>query len=214
MTQIIDVEQGTDAWKQARLGRVTASRVADVVAKTKTGWGASRANYMADLIAERLTGVAAERFQNAAMQWGTDTEAEARAAYSFRVDADVVEVGFMPHPVIPMTGASPDGLVGDDGLLELKCPNTATHLEILLGGPIATKYITQMMWQMACTDRKWCDFVSYDPRLPEAMRLFLHRVERDDNMVKYLENEVSLFLGEIDAKVADLTARYGERAAA
>jgi putative phage-type endonuclease len=209
-----DIIQGSDEWKSLRLGKVTASRVADVIAKTKTGWGASRANYMAELIAERLTGVAAERFQNAAMQWGTDTEAEARSAYSFRADADVAEVGFVPHPVIPMTGASPDGLVGEDGLLELKCPNTATHLEILLGGPIATKYITQMMWQMACTGRKWCDFVSYDPRLPEAMRLYLYRVVRDDDLIKSLEKDVSLFLGEIDAKVHDLTARYGERAAA
>lgn len=206
--------QGSPEWFAERLGKVTASRVADVVAKTKTGWGASRANYMAELIAERLTGVAAEKYTNAAMQWGVDTEAEARAAYSFRADADIEEVGFVPHPTIPMTGASPDGLVGASGLLELKCPNTATHLDSLLGEPIAGKYLTQIQWQLACTGRKWCDFASYDPRLPEEMRLYIQRVNRDDKLIAILENDVVTFLGELDEKVSALRSRYAIKEAA
>lgn len=203
-----DVAQNTDEWLKLRLGKVTASRVADVIAKTKTGYSTSRANYMAQLIAERLTGTVAESYTNAAMQRGIEVEPDARAAYIFHADADVIQVGFVEHPTIPMTGASPDGLVGDDGLVEIKCPLTATHLDTLLGEPIPTKYITQMMWQLACTDRKWCDFVSFDPRLPEAMRLFVYRVTREDALIANLENSVREFLAETEKKVSDLTARY------
>lgn len=206
--------QGSQEWHAARLGKVTASRVADVIAKTKTGWGASRANYMAELLAERLTGVAAEQYTNAAMKWGTDTEAEARAAYSFMRDAEVVEVGFIDHPEIPMTGASPDGLIGTDGLVELKCPNTATHVDTLLGSTIPAKYVTQMQWQMACTGRAWCDWVSYDPRLPGSMQLFVQRVARDDAMIAGLESDVTAFLSELGQKVAALNERYTQKAAA
>ena len=212
-----DIIQGSPEWFAARVGRVTASRVADVIAKTKTGWGASRANYMAELIAERLTGVPAASYTNAAMQWGTDTEPQARTAYQFYHDCDVVQVGFIDHPKIAMTGASPDGLIGDDGLVEIKCPNTATHIDTLLSTPtdsVASKYITQMQWQMACTGRKWCDFASFDPRLPEAMRLFVQRVPRDDAMIAQLEKSVTEFLAELDAKVAELTARYLKEKAA
>lgn len=206
MTQII---QGSAKWHAIRLGKVTASRVADVVAKTKTGWGASRANYMAELVAERLTGEAAASFTNAAMQWGTDKEPDARAAYEFRTDATVTEIGFAPHPTIAMSGASPDGLVGEDGLVEIKCPNTASHIDTLLGRTVPAKYITQMQWQMACTGRQWCDFVSFDPRLPESMRLFVRRVQRDDATVKDLERNVVEFLAEIEQKVSELTKLYG-----
>lgn len=209
-----DIEQNTEAWKQIRLGKVTASRVADVVAKTKSGWGASRANYAAELIAERLTGEAAERFTNAAMQWGTDHEPDARATYEFFRDATVVEIGFVEHPSIAMSGASPDGLVETDGLVEIKCPNTATHLDTLLGQAVPAKYITQMQWQMACTGRKWCDFVSFDPRLPESMSLFVRRVERDDALIASLEKEVSVFLAELDEKLAKLNSLYGAKEAA
>lgn len=205
--------QGSQDWIDARLGKVTSSRVADVIAKTKTGWGASRANYMAQLIAERLTGVAAEGYQNAAMAWGSATEAEARDAYSFRMDADVQEVGFIEHPTIAMAGASPDGLVGGDGLLELKCPQTATHLDTLISQTVPGKYVTQMMFQMACTGRKWVDFASYDPRLPEPMRLFVRRVERDDKVIAGLEREVTVFLAELDDKIAKLTGTYNVRLA-
>jgi len=207
-------EQGTEAWFAARLGKVTASRVADVIAKTKTGWGASRANYMAELIAERLTGVPAESYVNAAMVWGTATEPQARAAYSFYADVDVTEVGFIEHPSISLTGASPDGLVGTDGLVEFKCPNTATHIDTLLGEPVPGKYYTQMQWQLACTGRHWCDWVSYDPRLPGSMQLFVQRVPRDDTMIASLEKLVAEFLAEIDARVRALRSRYEQKAAA
>lgn len=209
-----DIIQGSAEWFAIRAGRVTASRVADVVAKTKTGWGASRANYMAELIAERLTGEPAERFTNAAMQWGTDHEPDARAAYEFFRDASVIEVGFVEHPAIAMTGASPDGLVGDDGLVEIKCPNTATHLDTLLSQTVPAKYVTQMLWQMACTGRQWCDFVSYDPRLPESMSLFVKRIDRDDKRIAELETDVSAFLVETANKLAQLNSLYGTKEAA
>lgn len=210
----MQIIQGTAEWHALRLGKVTASRVADVVAKTKTGWGASRANYMAELIAERLTGETAEKFTNAAMQWGTEKEPDARAAYEFFRDAAVVEVAFVDHPAIALTGASPDGLVGDDGLVEIKCPNTATHLDTLLSQTIPAKYVTQMLWQMACTGRKWCDFVSYDPRLPESMSLFVKRVERDDQAIVDLEKDVSGFLDELADKLSKLNSLYGVKEAA
>ena len=199
-----DMEQGSPEWFAARCGKVTASRVADVIAKTKTGWGASRKNYLAELVAERFTGTTAQGFTNAAMQWGTDTEPQARAAYEFFRDADVDQVGFVDHPSIVMSGASPDGLVGADGLIEIKCPNTATHIDTLLEGSFATKYVTQMHWQMACTGRQWCDFVSFDPRLPEDLRLFVTRIERDEIRIGELEEMVSEFLAELDGTIAAL----------
>lgn len=205
MSEII---QGSAEWFAVRLGKVTASRVSDVIAKTKSGWGSSRANYMAQLIAERLTGVPAESYTNAAMQWGVDHEQEARSAYEFRTDSDVTEIGFVHHPKIAMSGASPDGLVGKDGLVEIKCPNTASHIDTLLVQSIPEKYITQMQWQMACTDRLWCDFVSYDPRMPESMRFFIRRIERDDERIKELEALVQDFLVETDFKLSGLKAKY------
>jgi putative phage-type endonuclease len=204
-----DIIQGSPEWFAIRAGKVTASRVADVIAKTKTGWGASRANYAAELIAERLTGESAERFSNAAMQWGTDKEPEARIAYEFETNREVAQVGFVAHPSIDMSGASPDGLVAADGLVEIKCPNTATHLETLLSRSVPSKYVTQMQWQMACTGRAWCDFVSFDPRMPENMRLFISRVPRDTPAILSLEHDVTAFLADIDGKVAALVAQYG-----
>ena len=208
------MQQRTDEWFAARLGKVTASRVSDVMARTKTGWGATRANYIAELVAERLTGTPAEKFSNAAMQWGTDYEGEARAAYCFHHDADVLEVGFVDHPSIGLTGASPDGLVGDHGLVEIKCPNTATHIDTLLRGTAPGKYVAQMQWQMACTGRIWCDFVSYDPRLPETMRLFVDRVHRDDEVIKQMESDVAAFLAEVADTVHRLRSRYEPEALA
>jgi len=198
------MEQRTDDWYAARLGKVTASRVADVIAKTKTGYSASRDNYMADLIVERLTGQKASTFTNAAMERGVEQEPHARAAYSARTGELVEQVGFIDHPSIQMSGASPDGLVGDDGLVEFKCPATATHLDTLLAGEVPSKYIPQMQWQMACTGRPWCDFVSYDPRLPEHLRMFVKRVERDDAYIKMLESKVTKFLTELEEKLTQL----------
>lgn len=207
------MEQGSAEWFAARCGCVTASRVADIIARTKSGPAASRANYAAQLIAERLTGEVAESYTNAAMEWGTAMEPEARTAYEFLHSA-VTETGFILHPTIALSGASPDGLVGDDGLVEIKCPNTATHIETLISKTVPGKYVTQMQWQMACTGRQWCDFVSYDPRMPEAMRLFVQRVPRDKMMIAQLEEEVTGFLFEVAAAVSKLSRLYGEREAA
>jgi putative phage-type endonuclease len=200
--------QGTAEWRAIRAGKVTASRVSDVIARTKTGWGASRANYMAELIAERLTGTPAESYSNAAMVWGTEKEPDARAAYEFQTDAEVIQIGFAPHPKIAASGASPDGLIGDDGMVEIKCPNTATHIETLLGNAVPAKYVTQIFWQMACTGRTWCDFVSFDPRLPESMRLFVRRLHRNDAEISRLEGAVVEFLAELDQKASELIRIY------
>lgn len=202
------IVQGSPEWLALRVGKVTASRVADVVAKTKNGWGAGRANYAAELIAERLTGNPAPCFVNEAMRWGTDQEPHARAAYAQLLGVEVYETSFVDHPEVAMSGASPDGLVGADGLVEIKCPQTATHLDTLLGQNIADKYFLQMQWQMACTGRDWCDFASFDPRMPPTMRLHVERVPRDVSTILQLEGSVSEFLAEIDAKVARLRDAY------
>lgn len=201
------MEQRSPEWYAARLGKVTASRVADVTAKTRSGYGASRANYMAELIVERLTGAPTEGYQNAAMIWGTNTEPLARAAYEVRQGALVDEIGFVPHPSIDSAGCSPDGLIGADGLLEVKCPNTATHIEYFLDQGAPAKYWPQMQWQMACTGRQWVDFVSFDPRMPDDMQYAVRRVNRDDECIAELEAEVIKFLSELDAKIASLKAR-------
>lgn len=209
-----EIVQGTPEWHALRCGKVTASRISDVIAKTKTGWAASRANYAAELIAERLTGKPAEGFTNAAMQWGTDQEPNARLAYEFMQDVSVEQVAFVIHPKIADSGASPDGLVGIDGLVEIKCPNTATHIDTIIKQEVPAKYITQIMWQMACTDRKWCDFVSFDPRLPESMQLFVKRIDRDGDLINELETQVQVFLDtEVYAKVGALRALYEQEAA-
>jgi putative phage-type endonuclease len=191
------MEQRTDEWFAARIGKVTASRVADVIAKTKSGYGAGRANYLADLVVERLTGQKAQGFSNAAMEWGTEQEPHARAAYSAKTGILVEEVGFIDHPTVAMSGASPDGFA-EEGLIEVKCPNTSTMLEYILDGKPPQKYVTQMQWQMACTGRPWCDFVSFDPRLPERLQLLVVRVPRDDDYIAMLEAEVKKFLAELD----------------
>lgn len=206
MSEII---QGSPEWYQIRLGKVTASRVADVIAKTKGGYAASREKYLADLFLERLTGTTAEGFTSAAMQWGTEKEPEARAAYQFEKNIRVSQIGFVDHPSIHMSGASPDGLVGDDGLIEIKCPNAATHLKTLKTDRVAGKYITQIQWQMACTGRQWCDYVSYDPRMPAEMQLFIQRVNRDDDRITELEAEVVQFLKELNETVQNLIRKYG-----
>jgi putative phage-type endonuclease len=203
-----NIVQGSPEWLALRAGKVTASRVADVVAKTKTGVSASRAKYAGELIAERLTGQPAERFTNGAMAWGTEKEPDARKAYEFYRDTDVAEVAFVLHPTIADSGASPDGLVDVEGLLEIKCPETHTHIETLLNRAVPSKYVTQMMWQMSCTGRKWCDFVSFDPRLPESMQFFCQRVHRDEAVIAELEREVVVFINEVRGKVAELRRIY------
>lgn len=203
-----DIAQGSAEWHKIRLGKVTASRVADIIAKTKTGYSTSRANYAAQLITERLTGTVQENYTNAAMQWGIDTEPQARAAYEFYRDVDVQQVAFVLHPSIGDTGASPDGLIGEDGLVEIKCPNTATHIETLTGKAVPQKYVTQIQWQLACTGRQWCDFVSFDPRMPENMQFFCVRVHRVPEIIEDLETEVISFLKEVREKIELLHKAY------
>jgi len=193
------IEQRTSDWFSIRLGKVTASRISDVMAKTKTGYSASRKNYMTQLLLERLTGQKEESYTNAAMQHGIDTEPEAREAYESQTFNIVTECGFFDSEEIKMSGASPDGLIATDGLIEIKCPNTATHLETLLDKNIDKKYILQMQWQMFCTGRKWTDFVSYDNRLPVNLRLFIKRINREEKMIKEIKSEVILFLSELDS---------------
>jgi len=198
------MDQRTPEWFAARLGKVTASRISDIIGKTQSGYSASRANYMALLICERLTGAAAESYSNAAMQHGTDTEPMALSAYEAAQGVLVQAEGFVTHPSIEQSGASPDGLVGDTGLIEIKCLNTANHLDILLGKKMPTKHRPQVQWQMACTRRHWCDFVSYDPRLPERLQMFVVREVYDPVYVAGLETEVVKFLGEMESKIKEL----------
>lgn len=199
------IEQRTEEWFAERLGKVTASRVADLMAKTKTGYSTSRENYMAQLVVERLTNSKAESFSSAAMQWGTDQEPFARAAYEAVKGVMVEEQGFVPHPSIEMAGASPDGIVGDDGLVEIKCPNTATMIETLLTEKVPAKYMAQMQFQMACTGRQWCDYVVFDSRMPIKAQLFIKRVERDDKLIAEIESEIKKFLDEVQTQVSKLT---------
>ena len=203
------MEQRTDEWFSARAGKVTASRVADLMAKTKSGYSASRDNYMAQLIVERFTGGKAESFTNAAMAWGNEQEPFARAAYEARLGLFVDEVGFVPHPTIDGAGASPDGLVEDDGLVEIKCPNTATMIDVLINETVARKYYMQMQMQMACTERQWCDYVVFDPRMPESAQLFVKRINRDDKFIAEMESEIIKFLIELGAKFETLKSKLG-----
>jgi putative phage-type endonuclease len=198
------MEQRSEEWFAARCGKVTASRVADIIAKTKTGYSASRENYLAQLVCERMTQKPAESYSNTAMQWGTDQEPFARAAYEAAKDVLVQEVGFVVHPNIENAGASPDGLVGEFGLVEIKCPNTATHIQTLLDQKVPDKYNIQMQWQMACTGRQWCDFASFDPRMEEGLQLFIKRVEYHTLYVAELEKEVINFLMDVEDKIQKL----------
>ena len=195
------MDQRTPEWFAARLGKATASRIADVMAKTKTGYGASRENYLMELALERITNAQAPFFITAAMQWGIDQEPAARSAYEATTGNFVTEVGMIDHPTIPMSGASPDGFVGDDGLIEIKCPESKKHLKTLSTRKPDGDYVYQMQWQMACTGRQWCDFVSYDPRFPDHLQLIIVRVSRDDDMIAKVEKEVSVFLDEVTKTV-------------
>lgn len=204
-----EIHQNTPAWHNLRLGKATASRIADIMRKGKSGAiSMSRARYAGELVAERLTGTPTAGFKSADMDWGNQTEPQARDAYAFYRDATLFEVAFVDHPTIGMCGASPDRLVGDDGLLEIKCPATHTHIATLQGAPIDPDYLTQMQWQMSCTGRAWCDWVSFDPRMPESMRLVVRRVPRDNGRISELETEVIAFLSEVRATVEALRSKY------
>ena len=200
------MEQRTEEWFAARLGKVTASRVADVLAKIKSGESASRKNYKMELVVQRLTNKVGESFTNAAMEWGTEQEPFARMAYEAYTGTFVKEEGFVDHPTIEGFGCSPDGIVGE-GLIEIKAPNTANHIETVLENKAPSKYIPQMQAQMACTGAKWCDFVSFDPRVPEDLQLFVVRVERDQEYIDAMEVEVKQFLSEVLDLFNQLKAR-------
>jgi putative phage-type endonuclease len=195
------IEQGSPAWFQQRCGKITASRMDCVMAKDTT---AAHQDYIYDLAVERLTGEYEESYTNAAMQWGKDQEPFARAAYEAKTGVFVKEVAMIDHPRIPYSGASPDGLVGDDGLVEIKCPSKKTHANYLLTRTPPSKYMYQMQWQMACTERQWCDWVSFDPRFSENLQLMIVRIPRDDKMIAVLENAVVAFLAKVDAVVNKL----------
>lgn len=194
MTQ--DIEQRSEQWFAARCGSLGASQIADAISKSKDGkaFGLTSANLRAKLVVERLTGIQEDGFKTAAIQHGIDSEEAARLAYEAHTGAFVTEVGLYKHPAIEGTHASPDGLVGDDGLIEIKCPNSVTHIDTLKTEKVPTKYLYQMQWQMRCTDRQWCDYVSFDPRLPENLRLFVKRIFRDDALIAKLEANVVQFL--------------------
>jgi len=207
--------QGTYAWRLARCGSLGASQVNKVMARTKSGGiAAGRANVMADMIVERLTGIPTEVFITDAMRWGIEHEPYARDDYRLKHRCSVEQVGIVRHPSIPGTHASPDGIVGADGLLEIKCPQGAAHLATLRSRSVPSEYITQIQWQMACTGRAWCDFASFHPKMPESMMLFVIRVERDNARIAVLEKEVRTFLAELDKEVAELRARFADRRAA
>ena len=206
-------DQRSDEWRALRLGKVTASRIPDLTARTQSGWSASRSNYAAELVLERLTGVITESYVNGAMQYGIEKEPEARAAYVFMTDAGVEEIGFIEHPTVHLSGCSPDGLVGDDGMIEIKCPYPATHLQTLLTKTVDGKYTKQIQWQLACAERQWCDFISYRPDFPPPMQLYIQRVTRDDVMISEMTGQVLDFLSDVANTVAKLKAQYLREAA-
>lgn len=200
--------QRTDAWYEARLGKATASRFHDILSKTKAGaTTAYRKNYKAELVIERLTGEKAPSFTNSAMQWGVDNEPIARLAYTAETGNDVEEAPFVQHLTLE-AGASPDGYVGEDGLIEIKCPNPATHIETLWKRAVPYQYIAQIQGQLWITGRKWCDFVSFDPRMPSNVQLFIFRVSRDEEYIEALAEEVEAFLEEVDGDF-DFLRSYG-----
>jgi predicted phage-related endonuclease len=197
MPTLLKAEQRTPEWFAGRLGKASGSRFNDIMARTKSGYSASRKNYAAELVAQRLTGEILEHFTTAAMQFGIDNEELARLEYTLDTGHDVEETGFWMHDILP-AGASPDGLVNKDGLLEIKVPNTATHIETLRRKEVPRQYVAQVQGQLWITERDWCDFVSYDPRLPENARKIVIRVERDDRYIAELSQEVEEFLVEVE----------------
>ena len=208
------IEQNTPEWHQMRLGKVSASRMADLLAKTKTGFSASRAKYMAQLLCERMTGQPTEFFTTAAMQRGVDVEPLARQAYEAHNLTSVEQIAWVEHPTIPFSGCSPDGFVGEHGLIEIKCKEIHNHLDSILNDRIDPDHQAQMMWQMACTGRQWCDYVCFDDRAPEGLQLFVKRLHRDEEKIKQMEDEVIKFLKDLESmiqKLNEIKEKNGKR---
>lgn len=205
--RLVNVQQGTASWLQARVGLITASRMGDVMAKPKRGTEelACRRNYKMELVCERLTGRAADHYVSRDMEWGTENEPFARSAYEVMAETLVDEVGLALHPIMDFSAASPDGLVGDNGAIEIKAPKTATHFEWRLAGVVPDEHQDQMMWVMACAQREWCEFISFDPRPPQGLRFFVSRLHRDEKRIAEMEYEVIAFNQEID----DMCKRLG-----
>jgi len=210
---MLDLVQGTPEWLAARAGSLGASMIGDALARTKSGWGASRANLMSRLATERLTGKPTETFSNGAMQRGIELEPDARAWYSFHSGHDVVEVGIVQHPTIAYTHCSPDGLIGDTGMVELKCCGQSRHFELLNDSPPEDRYVKQCLWQLACTGRQWVDLAYFHPDFPTEMQIVVHRIERDADAIAALETEVAAFLAEVDAMLTTTRNRYMKEAA-
>lgn len=207
------IEQGSPEWFAQRCGKLTASKMADVLATTKSGPAASRANYLAQLVCERLTGKNAATFVSADMQRGTDLEPFARAAYEAYSGELVMAAEFATHKDIPDVGASPDGEIGAKGLLEIKCLNAANHIEVLRDG-MPSKYKPQVQTQLWVTGREWCDFCVFHPDFPESMQLGVSRIKADPEYHKQLQTEAVRFLAEVDTAVKELLAKFEQKAAA
>lgn len=201
----LNLQQGSAEWLQERCGCVTASSICYIVTGEAKGKNSnSRLKYKLQLLSEIITGRSTEHYVSVAMDWGTENEPLARTSYEMASGVDVEQIGYVRHPSIPRSGCSPDGLVGDDGLVEIKCPNTTTHLQYLLAEVVPGDYKPQMFWQMACTGRQWCDFVSYDPRLPSDFGLFIIRLQRDEKVIAEMEAEVTRFIAEVNEMAAKL----------
>lgn len=207
-----DLIQRSDAWLLARCGSLGASKVRDAFSRLKKGERTKASeDLLYELAAERLTHMPARRVN--ALHWGVEHEPEARAAYSFLTNAPVVEIGLIPHPTIPNAHASCDAVVGDDGVLEIKAPTSATHLKTLLADAVPEEHLPQCHWTLACTGRAWCDFCSYDPRFPDGLQFFIRRVERDEKIIAAMEAEAIAFLAELEDKLKALEERYPVEAA-
>ncbi len=212
-------QQGSAAWFAARCGCLTASRIGEATKRVKSGaWSAERRGVMAELVAERLTGEAAQHFVSSAMRWGTEQQPAAAQGYTFLTGRDVREVGFVPHPRIQDSGASPDGLIGEDGGVEIKAPIAENHIATLLAGMdvqdyVPPEHLPQIQWGMACTGRAWWDFVSFDPRMPAHLQVYIARVDRDEAAIAALEADARVFLDELAAQVERLHALYDRVAA-
>jgi putative phage-type endonuclease len=203
--RVIPCEQGTAQWLEVRRGRITASRIVDVLNQLKRGGeGADRRNYRIELISERLSGRSEPHYVSPEMDWGSEYEPFARSAYEIAQEVIVDTAGFILHPTFDFAGSSPDGLVGDDGLIEIKCPKTTTHTEWLMAGQVPEEHQEQMLWNMVCCERQWCDFISFDPRMPDGLKIFIVRMERDDARILDIEHEVQRFQDEVEHYASDL----------
>ena len=205
---IITTDQHTEQWWAARLGKVTASRIGDLTKRTQKGaWAATRNNYLREKVVERITKINRDRRHVPSLTARLELEPDARAAYEWHTDTAIELIGFVNHPRIVDAGASPDGLVSVDGQIEIKCPDSETHLDIISADAIDRDYYLQIQFGLACTGRAWCDFVSFDPTMPEYLKLYIRRIVRDDVKIREIENQVCEFLTEVDQKVAAIEAK-------